>query len=85
MVTPPKHGHGHGHGKKDDSDTDSDTAKIDRKRISGMAFEIAKIGVASQAFDEYTSDKVAAYCIDVATRIEKVRIDGDIDIDADRE
>jgi hypothetical protein len=50
-----------------------------------MAFEIAKSGVTSQVFEGYTSDKVAAFCIDVATRIEKARIDGDIDIDADRE
>jgi hypothetical protein len=85
MVTPPKHGHGHGHGHKDDSDIDPKVAKIDHRRISGMAFEIAKSGVTSQVFEGYTSDKVAAFCIDVATRIEKARIDGDIDIDADRE
>lgn len=80
-MTPHKHGHGHDH--KDDSD--AHTAKIDYRRISGMAFEVAKSGMAARAFDVFTAEQLAEYCVDVATRIEKVRINGKIDDDIDQE
>jgi HJR/Mrr/RecB family endonuclease len=77
--------HKHGHGLDKDNDSHPVINKIDRRRISGMAFELAKICMAAKGFEAQTSDKVADYCIDVATRIEKVRIDVDIDTDGDKD
>lgn len=81
-MAPNKHQHSHPHDHEDDENQQG--KPIDVKRIQGMAFEMARAGMRAGAYQVFTVDQLTEYCTDVATRIERFKIDGDIDTDADQ-